>query len=132
MDEVTQLPLQASAGDRAALDAMMPLLYAELRNLATGFLRNGSAGHTLQPVALVDDAMAVFQTRILHVIAVDEALTSPTTGPRKAQTVEMRSFGGLRAPEIAGVLNPPVSTVEPDYTFARAWLQREPSRGTKP
>lgn len=186
MGEVTQLLLQASAGDRAALDAMMLIVDAELRDLSAGYLRNERAGHTLQPTALVneaylrlidqlevtwqnhahflgvaalmmhrilvnyaearnadkrgggasqvtlDDAMAVFQTRNLDVIAVDEALTRlAATEPRKAQIMEMRFFGGLTVPQIAGVLNTSVSTVERDYTVARAWLQRELSRGTK-
>ena len=34
----------------------MPLVYAELRNLATARMLRESAGHTLQPTALVHEA----------------------------------------------------------------------------
>lgn len=51
------LLLQAfSAGDRNSLDDLMPLVYAELRKIAEGHLRNERPGHTLQPTALVHEA----------------------------------------------------------------------------
>jgi RNA polymerase sigma-70 factor (ECF subfamily) len=43
-------------GDRAALDAMLPDIYAELRRLARGYLRRERPDHTLQPTALVHEA----------------------------------------------------------------------------
>src|SRR4051812_46232640 len=43
-------------GDRQALDAMLPEVYAELRALAARYLRREGAGHTLQPTALVHEA----------------------------------------------------------------------------
>ena len=43
MGEVTQLLLQVSVDNRAALDGMIPLVYAEPRNLAAGNLRNERA-----------------------------------------------------------------------------------------
>lgn len=53
---ITQL-LQAHAeGDRAALDALLPLVYDELRRLAHGRLRGERAGHTLSTTALVHEA----------------------------------------------------------------------------
>jgi RNA polymerase sigma factor (TIGR02999 family) len=49
-----------SAGNRrnhqAELDAMMPVLYGELRRMAGSYFRHESAGHTLQPTALVHEA----------------------------------------------------------------------------
>lgn len=44
------------AGDRAALDALLPLVYDELRRQARAALRREGAGHTLQPTALVHEA----------------------------------------------------------------------------
>ena len=44
------------SGDRAALDEMMPLVYAELRRLAGGYMRGECEGHTLQPTAVVHEA----------------------------------------------------------------------------
>jgi RNA polymerase sigma-70 factor (ECF subfamily) len=43
-------------GDRAALDAMLPAIYAELKRLARIYLRRERPDHTLQPTALVHEA----------------------------------------------------------------------------
>ena len=53
---VTQLLIDWSKGDQAALDRLMPLVYSELRRLATNYLRRERQGHTLQPTALVNEA----------------------------------------------------------------------------
>jgi RNA polymerase sigma factor (TIGR02999 family) len=51
------LLLQAFAsGDKSALDEVLPLVYAELRKLANGYLRRERSSHTLQPTALVHEA----------------------------------------------------------------------------
>jgi RNA polymerase sigma factor (TIGR02999 family) len=54
--EVTRLLHDWSHGDRAALDALIPLVHAELHRLARGFLARERPGHTLQPTALVNEA----------------------------------------------------------------------------
>ncbi|CAN5221589.1 sigma-70 family RNA polymerase sigma factor [soil metagenome] len=43
-------------GGRAAADHLVPLVYAELRRLAAGYIRAERSGHTLQPTALVHEA----------------------------------------------------------------------------
>lgn len=43
-------------GDRAALDKLVPLVYANLRRLAASYLRREPGGQTLQPTALVHEA----------------------------------------------------------------------------
>lgn len=53
---VTQLLVEWGAGDQAALDKLMPLVYGELRRLANNYLRRERANHTLQPTALVNEA----------------------------------------------------------------------------
>jgi len=45
-----------SAGERAALDELTPLVYDELRRLAASYLRRRSAGDSLQPNLLVHEA----------------------------------------------------------------------------
>lgn len=55
-NEITQLLLRWSRGDRAALDHLMPVVYEELHKLAHNYLRRERAGHTLQPTALVNEA----------------------------------------------------------------------------
>ena len=53
---ITLLLQEFAAGDRSALDRLMPLVYSELRGLAGGYLRHERPGHTLQPTALVHEA----------------------------------------------------------------------------
>lgn len=47
---------KARAGDEEAGDALLPIVYEELRQLAAAKMRKQSAGHTLQPTALVHEA----------------------------------------------------------------------------
>ncbi|MBS1792801.1 MAG: sigma-70 family RNA polymerase sigma factor [Acidobacteria bacterium] len=54
--EVTRLLLSLNDGNREAVDALVPLVYAELRRLAAHYLKNERAEHTLQPTALVHEA----------------------------------------------------------------------------
>lgn len=54
--EVTQLLQGWREGDGKALDALLPLVYKELRRLAHFQLRNERADHTLQSSALVHEA----------------------------------------------------------------------------
>src|ERR1700687_2036091 len=53
---VTQLLVDWSNGDKAALDEMLPLVYQELRRIAVNRLRRELPSHTLQPTALVNEA----------------------------------------------------------------------------
>src|SRR5262252_9507079 len=54
--EVTALLREWAAGDRAALERLMPIVYGELRRLAASQLRAERREHTLQPTALVHEA----------------------------------------------------------------------------
>jgi RNA polymerase sigma factor (TIGR02999 family) len=53
---ITQLLVEWSRGDQAALEQLMPLVYDELRRLARSYLRRERPDHTLQPTALVHEA----------------------------------------------------------------------------
>jgi RNA polymerase sigma factor (TIGR02999 family) len=53
---VTQLLIDWSRGDQAALDSLMPLVYEELRRLAHCYMRRERVGHTLQTAALINEA----------------------------------------------------------------------------
>jgi len=55
-ENVTQLLVDWSRGDRTALDKLMPLVHSELRRLAANYLRRERQNHTLQPTALVNEA----------------------------------------------------------------------------
>lgn len=55
-ENVTGLLLAWSDGDQAALEKLIPLVYAELHRLARRYMRRENAGHTLQTSALVNEA----------------------------------------------------------------------------
>ncbi|HLJ51245.1 MAG TPA: sigma-70 family RNA polymerase sigma factor [Bryobacteraceae bacterium] len=55
---ITGMLQRFADGDKQALDQLMPLVYAELQRLASGYLRGERPGHTLQPTALVHEAYA--------------------------------------------------------------------------
>jgi RNA polymerase sigma factor (TIGR02999 family) len=84
--EVTQLLQAWGAGDQAALDRLLPLVYDELRRLARSHLRRQAANHSLQPTALVHEA---------YLRLVDR---EPFTFANRAQ------FFGLAAQVIRGIL----------------------------
>lgn len=52
----TALLLAWNRGDPDALDALLPLVYAELRRLAGRYVKNERNAHTLQATALVNEA----------------------------------------------------------------------------
>ncbi|MFC4819868.1 ECF-type sigma factor [Dokdonella ginsengisoli] len=56
--DVTRLLLRWSQGDDDALDRLTPLIYEELKTLASRELARERADHTLQTTALVNEAFA--------------------------------------------------------------------------
>jgi len=54
--EITQLLIEWSGGNQAALDKLYPLVYDELRQMAHRFMRRERKGHTLQTTALIHEA----------------------------------------------------------------------------
>ena len=54
--ELTQLLQSWSHGNRRALADLLPLVYDELRRLASSYMRFEAPGHTLQATALVHEA----------------------------------------------------------------------------
>ncbi|HYG12184.1 MAG TPA: sigma-70 family RNA polymerase sigma factor [Pyrinomonadaceae bacterium] len=54
--EITGLLADWGRGDRAALDKLTPLVYAELRRIARQQMSRERDGHTLQATALVNEA----------------------------------------------------------------------------
>ncbi|MEM1176866.1 MAG: sigma-70 family RNA polymerase sigma factor [Acidobacteriota bacterium] len=55
-EDITELLLRWGEGRPEALDQLLPVLYAELRAMATRSLRKERSGHTLQATALVNEA----------------------------------------------------------------------------
>jgi RNA polymerase sigma factor (TIGR02999 family) len=54
--DVTKLLVKWSKGDSAALDALIPLVYGELRRLARHYLQREKQNHTLSSTSLVHEA----------------------------------------------------------------------------
>jgi RNA polymerase sigma factor (TIGR02999 family) len=56
MSDITLMLEAISAGDNHASEQLLPLVYDELRRLASARMSQEAAGHTLQPTALVHEA----------------------------------------------------------------------------
>ena len=55
-ENLTQLLIKASNGDKDSLDEILPLVYDELRKIAQNYLNRERGDHTLQATALVHEA----------------------------------------------------------------------------
>jgi RNA polymerase sigma-70 factor (ECF subfamily) len=53
---VTRLLQESRNGSREAMDQLIPVVYDQLRNLATSYMRSERPGHTLRATALVNEA----------------------------------------------------------------------------
>jgi RNA polymerase sigma-70 factor (ECF subfamily) len=64
--QVTQMLLSLEQGDGSAAKLLFPVVYDDLRALASRYLNDERKGHTLQPTALVHEAYMrlVDQTRV--------------------------------------------------------------------
>lgn len=60
VENLTELLGEWRAGDKAALDRLMPLVYDELRRIAHRYVQHERSGHTLQTSALVNEAYLRF------------------------------------------------------------------------
>jgi RNA polymerase sigma factor (TIGR02999 family) len=79
-------------------------------------------GHKL----VLDEAVSLPDRRPIDLIALDEALIAlEKLDPRQAKIVELRFFGGLTIEETAYILQVSERTVRREWTFAKAWFQRE-------
>lgn len=69
--------------------------------------------------------------RALDLLALEEALLSlEHVDERQARVVELKFFGGLTNKETAHVLGISETTVKNEWEFAKAWFQRELTRGS--
>ena len=86
--------------------------------------RSEKRGGDAVRVSLDEGLLAV--NKDADVVRLDEALDAlARVDPRKGRVIELRFFGGLSAEETAAVLEVSTKTVIRDWTFAKAWLQRE-------
>jgi hypothetical protein len=109
MPDVPKLLHDLEQGDPKAAEDLLPLVYDDLRRLAVAKMASQPSGHTIQPTALVHEA--------LDRLAVED--------PIKAELIKLRFFVGLGISEAAEVLGLSATTAKRHWTFARAWLRRE-------
>ena len=77
-----------------------------------------------------EQAEPVFVPPSDDILAVDEAVKRlEADDPRKGQIVNMRYFARLTTAETAQALGVSVGTVEREWRYIRAWLQRELATG---
>lgn len=107
-----------------------------MRQILVDFARQRDSqkrGGEISVIGLEDtpnQGLDIAQTRSTALLALDDALkVLATLHERQSQIVELRFFGGLTETEIAEVLQISERTVRSDWRMARAWLQRELSKG---
>ncbi|MHC5064568.1 MAG: ECF-type sigma factor [Planctomycetota bacterium] len=83
-------------------------------------------GAGLAAITLASEIMGDVGESALDALALEEALVALTErNERQARIVELRFFGGMTNREVAEELGVSETTVEDDWRFARAWLNRE-------
>ena len=73
----------------------------------------------------LDEAVAPSGVSSADVLGINDALDElAKLHPRMSQVVELRFFGGLTIEQVSLVLGVATSTIEADWSFARAWLRK--------
>lgn len=87
--------------------------------------RKRSGGQKIE----LNEAVSFSDEKEFDVLALEDALqTLEKLDARQAKIVELRFFGGLSIEETAYILNVSETTVKREWTFAKAWFQRELKR----
>jgi RNA polymerase sigma factor (TIGR02999 family) len=102
--EITELLVQWRQGDGAALERLVPIVYAELRRMAARHIRNERALGSLQPTALVHEAYvrlvnvreADWQDRIHFYGAVANIMRRVLVDLSRARRARKRGSGAVR------------------------------------
>ena len=111
----------------AAAEAMRRILVERARRRSR--LRHGAAHH----VEELDPDSVVQLPPDLDLVALDEALKRfEREDPAKAELVKLRYFAGLTLVEAADVLGISRATADRRWSFARAWLFHEVTKGDAP
>lgn len=98
-----------------------------MRNVLVDHARSRKAGkRSGGQRVLIDEAVSLPEERDFDVLALNDALDAlEKLDPRQARIVQLRFFGGLSIEETAYVLKVSETTVRREWTFAKAWFQRE-------
>ena len=103
MSDVTRILESIQHGDPKAADELLPLVYEELRRLATAKMAGQPAGHTLQPTALVHEAWlrlagadATFAGRTHFFASAAEAMRHILVDRARSKSAQRHGGGQLR------------------------------------
>src|SRR5262249_43420508 len=90
-----------------------------------GSSKRGGGMHRMN----LDETLVISGERNPKVVRLDETLEEMAKfDSRKAQVMEMRYFGGLKADEVATVVGIARQSVNGDWGLAKPWLVREMTR----
>lgn len=128
---VTMLLARAGAGDAQATDELLPLVYAELRDLAARHLKSERSDHTLQPTALVHEAYmrlvgpgeVTWESRAHFFGAAAQAIRRILTDHARARD-SLKRGGGRGEEPLAEVPGDHPPTDDVDYVALDAALER--------
>ena len=103
-DAITELLRDHRGGDPTAAERLFPLVYGELRSLASARFASERAGHTLQPTAvvhevylkLVDQAGASYADRRHFLAVAATAMRRVLIDHARGRRAEKRTPGGVR------------------------------------
>src|SRR5262245_47608087 len=101
--DITDLLQRWSAGDRRALDRVLPLVYAELRKIAARQLRTDLAEHSVDPtdlvhvlyLQLVDQRRATWSNRTQFYAIVAQMMRRILVDHARARLAEKRGAGSV-------------------------------------
>jgi RNA polymerase sigma factor (TIGR02999 family) len=103
-----------------------------LRRVLVSYARTRNASKRGGGSTLVglDESITPSPAREVDLVALDDALQNLSKlDPQQERIIELRYFGGLSIESTARILGISTSTVSRDWNLARAWLQRELTRG---
>jgi RNA polymerase sigma factor (TIGR02999 family) len=110
-----------------ASQLMRRILVDNARNRTSAKRGGGAIQVTL------NEELTLLSKQAADVLALDDALKSlAEIDSRQSQLVELRFFGGLTIEETAEVMKVSPGTISREWTFAKAWLQREMTGDVKP
>lgn len=104
--QVSQILLRVAEGDYAARSELLPVIYHELRRMASARMRNEAVDHTLQPTALVHEAYlrlmrqpdGSWENRKHFFVAAAEAMRRILIEHARTRDAAKRDGGGERVP----------------------------------
>ena len=131
-NNITQLIARWREGDEAALEALTPHIYDELKRLARGYMRRERSNHTLQATALVNEAFlqlagvdADFQSRAHFMVVAARLMRRTLVDHARARLAAKRgggdaaASGRLRYTRTQSVTPPPATSC---WSWTSHWI----------